>query len=343
MAWACNRHNSQYYCDECSPPSERERDEASNRTWFDINNPPQRQYLTEGGPVDVPKQSNFVNIVETDDYLLVCRNTAPNHIRKCTLPTGHVGYHEHLPGVGVIHRWEDGADKMMGPFIDGVEVVPGETVCLGCMQKVDKCLGTAETCVSRPQSGENGIYEVSSGMYGDPEEFTGPRTWIEPVTTKALLPTPPEHEDASCFVEDDPNTFYDWTGTEWYRRPDQFKTVLEEPGPIPMLLNCPECQFSHIDKPEPDTGWENPPHRTHLCSNCGHKWRPSLVHTTGVAELPKATTIKLTPISLGPAYPKEGDLWYDEPQDQHKLVRNGEIVKISKEEAEELFANRFNR
>jgi hypothetical protein len=29
--------------------------------------------------------------------------------------------------------------------------------------------------------------------------------------------------------------------------------------------------------------WTNPPHRTHLCHSCGHKWRPADVATNGVA------------------------------------------------------------
>jgi hypothetical protein len=56
--------------------------------------------------------------------------------------------------------------------------------------------------------------------------------------------------------------------------------------PIDMVLHCPECHAPHIDKPNlPE--WSNPPHRTHLCHDCGHLWRPASVATNGVAELPK--------------------------------------------------------
>jgi len=55
--------------------------------------------------------------------------------------------------------------------------------------------------------------------------------------------------------------------------------------PIPMVLYCPACSAQHIDEPEPATGWENPPHKTHLCKSCGIMWRPANVHTTGVKAL----------------------------------------------------------
>lgn len=87
--------------------------------------------------------------------------------------------------------------------------------------------------------------------------------------------------------------------------------------PIPMVLHCPRCGTQHIDAPETDDEheanladytypaagteghasqprWTNPPHRSHLCHNAqcvdehGRRtvWRPSALHTTGVAALP---------------------------------------------------------
>lgn len=75
--------------------------------------------------------------------------------------------------------------------------------------------------------------------------------------------------------------------------------------PIDMVLYCPRCQAQHIDKPEQadarkgcgscgGTGqsceypecmkpWTNPPHRSHLCHQCKHVWRPADVPTNGVA------------------------------------------------------------
>jgi hypothetical protein len=53
-------------------------------------------------------------------------------------------------------------------------------------------------------------------------------------------------------------------------------------APIPMVLHCPSCGNQHIDAPEPENGWTNPPHRSHKCSSCGDIWRPADVPTTGV-------------------------------------------------------------
>lgn len=56
-------------------------------------------------------------------------------------------------------------------------------------------------------------------------------------------------------------------------------------APIPMVLHCPACGLQHIDAPEPENGWENPPHKSHLCHGCSTVWRPAEVATTGVASL----------------------------------------------------------
>lgn len=62
--------------------------------------------------------------------------------------------------------------------------------------------------------------------------------------------------------------------------------------PIPMVLHCPACGLQHIDAPSP--GWDNPPHRSHLCrpddGGCGRVWRPADVTTTGIRALPSAGT-----------------------------------------------------
>ena len=77
---------------------------------------------------------------------------------------------------------------------------------------------------------------------------------------------------------------------------------------LDMLLFCPACHAQHIDarKPctmgvgcseagacfaaahdEPDRcdAWSNPPHRSHLCHQCGHIWRPADVFTNGVQSI----------------------------------------------------------
>ncbi len=55
--------------------------------------------------------------------------------------------------------------------------------------------------------------------------------------------------------------------------------------PIDMILYCPECHTQHIDAPEPEKGWDNPPHKSHLCHCCGRIWRPADVATNGVAKI----------------------------------------------------------
>lgn len=51
--------------------------------------------------------------------------------------------------------------------------------------------------------------------------------------------------------------------------------------PVRMLLYCFGCWTQHIDKGE----WASILHRTHLCENCGRKFRPAHIYTVGVAEL----------------------------------------------------------
>jgi len=73
-----------------------------------------------------------------------------------------------------------------------------------------------------------------------------------------------------------------------------------EAAPIDMILFCPECGEQHVDEeehvlawtggsvPEPshdEVVWDNPPHRSHLCHNCGCIWRPADVATNGVAKI----------------------------------------------------------
>jgi hypothetical protein len=91
---------------------------------------------------------------------------------------------------------------------------------------------------------------------------------------------------------------------EWNTRAPESRAA----EPVPMILHCPECHFQHVDKATPDVcekcghdeedhpnddecqgfvAWLNPPHRKHRCHRCGHLWRPALIATTGVAELPE--------------------------------------------------------
>lgn len=51
-------------------------------------------------------------------------------------------------------------------------------------------------------------------------------------------------------------------------------------APVDMVLHCPACHLQHIDRAV--KGWDNPPHRSHLCERCGVVWRPADVYTNGV-------------------------------------------------------------
>ncbi len=78
--------------------------------------------------------------------------------------------------------------------------------------------------------------------------------------------------------------------------------------PIDMILHCPLCGVQHVDlakectmgvgcreagvcyaKANDDSErcdkWDNPPHRSHLCAQCGNVWRPADVATNGVASI----------------------------------------------------------
>lgn len=59
----------------------------------------------------------------------------------------------------------------------------------------------------------------------------------------------------------------------------------ERARPVDMLLFCPKCVTQHIDAPNAEKNWTNPPHRSHECQACQHVWRPADVATNGVAEI----------------------------------------------------------
>lgn len=72
--------------------------------------------------------------------------------------------------------------------------------------------------------------------------------------------------------------------------------------PLDMVLPCPKCGHVHVDAPEPESDWTNPPHKSHLCAKCGTIWRPADIATNGVAETKtrgKADTYPAAPSPLG--------------------------------------------
>jgi hypothetical protein len=68
--------------------------------------------------------------------------------------------------------------------------------------------------------------------------------------------------------------------------------------PIDMILPCPKCGMLHVDAPEPENGWTNPPHKSHLCHGCGTIFRPADIATNGVAAI-KTRGENDSPISVG--------------------------------------------
>jgi len=69
-------------------------------------------------------------------------------------------------------------------------------------------------------------------------------------------------------------------------------------APLDMILYCPNCGKQHIDAEESGASWRarsderdrgprwtNPPHRSHLCQDCGCIWRPADVATNGVESI----------------------------------------------------------
>lgn len=68
--------------------------------------------------------------------------------------------------------------------------------------------------------------------------------------------------------------------------------------PIDMLLFCPQCSFQHVDAPQPQENWDNPPHRSHECQNCGWVWRPADVPTNGILHIETTGERDKSPIPL---------------------------------------------
>lgn len=64
-----------------------------------------------------------------------------------------------------------------------------------------------------------------------------------------------------------------------------WQAIAERLEPLPMLLFCPACGHQHVDAPEPERDWTNPPHRSHLCAGCGGIWRPADFPTTGIVAI----------------------------------------------------------
>lgn len=82
------------------------------------------------------------------------------------------------------------------------------------------------------------------------------------------------------------NSHHFWGDTEQFQRAGAAMIDFARrtpPTPIGMLLYCPKCGEQHVDAASED--WDNPPHRSHLCHQCGCIWRPADVPTVGVASI----------------------------------------------------------
>lgn len=67
-----------------------------------------------------------------------------------------------------------------------------------------------------------------------------------------------------------------------YANQCEIRPVKTPPAVVDMLLYCPNCGTQHIDAPQPEKNWTNPPHRSHECQSCSWTWRPSDAFTNGV-------------------------------------------------------------
>jgi hypothetical protein len=98
----------------------------------------------------------------------------------------------------------------------------------------------------------------------------------------------------NCFITTSENVLKIWqdNGEKFIEvwRADA-PALQEQPTAIDMIMYCPNCGKQHVDSAEahkdesPECAWANPPHRSHLCHNCGCIWRPADVATNGVAEI----------------------------------------------------------
>lgn len=69
------------------------------------------------------------------------------------------------------------------------------------------------------------------------------------------------------------------------QRNEKSMSKVNNDNPLDMLLFCPQCGEQHIDEPQPEKGWDNPPHKSHACQFCGCIWRPSDRPTNGVVTI----------------------------------------------------------
>jgi hypothetical protein len=93
----------------------------------------------------------------------------------------------------------------------------------------------------------------------------------------------------TCFCDFESSQFSDYPSKEHTYECIAMDAALDKPTaetvPLDMILPCPRCNQLHVDAPEPDKDWTNPPHKSHLCHFCGTVWRPADVPTNGVIKI----------------------------------------------------------
>ena len=190
----------------------------------------------------------------------------------------------------------DSACKVCHGTGDAPLVTKGESLCKACY-------GTGETL---PQATTEEIAQVTGYTIPTPDDsFTAITYQTNDIGFFVDATEAARKQKALFFV----NGFHDsvfgqstpgWSYTQT-RRVDEntvdigrvvaFADEKDTPEPIPMVLHCPKCGMQHIDAPESGDvddghvtshGWDNPPHRSHLCHGCDTIWRPADVPTTGV-------------------------------------------------------------
>lgn len=91
-----------------------------------------------------------------------------------------------------------------------------------------------------------------------------------------------DHEDSAYMLD---CSVRDVARTEQRHPAEVLREIAGDAVAINAILPCPRCGLLHVDGPEPDTGWTNPPHKSHLCHGCGTLWRPADVPTNGVIRI----------------------------------------------------------
>lgn len=177
---------------------------------------------------------------------------------------------------------------------------------------------TADMEVARPRCSRPGCMNWTNLVAGRCEvhPITGDGATLEEAIHRArFLPSPPEPNPMDstdrAYAERIAKGVRDWL-------------VMQEPEPIPMVLHCPSCGTQHIDAPS--EGWDNPPHRSHLCDFCGCIWRPADVPTVGVAATETRSEADTWPLDLRDA----GDLLAGPPAFGYHAIRDLVLEEAAK-------------